>query len=84
MLREKIAEASRFEREHLVKRELGVDAVIAKAARSANEKMALIERRNTALEAENQVLKARVEFSSEVAKPSEARRSSGVLDSDIL
>lgn len=84
VLREKIAEASRFEREDLLKKERGVDALIAKAARSANEKLAVIERRNAALEAENQVLKARVEFSSEVAKPSEARRSSGVLDSDIL
>ena len=47
-------------------------------------KVAQLKSERSKLAAENQVLKATVAFSTEVARPSESVKTGGLLDQDIL
>jgi len=83
---EKRVEARTGERrKRLDKMSEDIDAVIASKTKKLSDEVALLKSERAAIMAENQVLKATVEFSIEVARPSESvKTSSGVLDQDIL
>ncbi len=72
-------------RKRLDKMSEEIDAVIASKTKKLADEVALLKSERAQVLAENQVLKATVEFSTEVVRPSEAVKSGrGVLDQDIL
>jgi len=72
-------------RKRLDKMSEDIDAVIVAKTKKLADEIALLKSERAAIMAENQVLKATVEFSTEVARPSETGKSGGgVLDQDIL
>ena len=72
-------------RRRLDKMSEDIDAVIASKTKKLADEVAQLKAERSHLVAENQVLKATVEFSTEVARPSETLKTSrGVLDQDIL
>lgn len=83
---EKRVEARTGERrKRLDKMSEDIDAVIASKTKKLVDEVAQLKSERSAIMAENQVLKATVEFSTEVVRPSESVKTSrGVLDQDIL
>ena len=72
-------------RKRLDKMSEDIDSVIALKTKKLVDEVALLKSEWAAIMAQNQVLKATVEFSTEVARPSESVKTSrGVLDQDIL
>ena len=61
-----------------------IDAVIAAKTKKLVDEVAQLKAERSHLVGENQVLKATVEFSTEVVRPSETVKTGGVLDQDIL
>lgn len=77
-------ERTKRERERVQEKERNVNEIIARGLNDAKDRVAKAEREKAAVMEENQVLKAKVEFSKDVPKPPEVQKSSGVLDKDIL
>ena len=71
-------------RKRLDKMSEDIDAVIASKTKKLVDEVAVLKSERAAIMTENQVLKATVEFSTEVVRPSETMKTSGVLDQDIL
>lgn len=71
-------------RKRLDKMSEDIDAVIASKTKKLVDEVAQLKSERSQLLSENQVLKATVEFSTEVARPSETVKTGGVLDQDIL
>ncbi len=80
MARERI----RLERERVSEKERALNEIIADRLKEMRERIVRLESDKAATVAENQVLKAKVEFARDVPRPSEAAVSSGLLDKDIL
>ena len=71
-------------RKRLEKMAEDIDAVIAAKTKKLSDEVAQLKSERSQLVSENQVLKATVEFSTEVVRPSESVKTRGVLDQDIL
>lgn len=71
-------------RERVDKKERELDETLARGLKTAQEKVAAAERARAAIAAENQILRAKVEFTTDAPKGSETKKTGGVLDSDIL
>jgi hypothetical protein len=84
VIKGKVLEGTKRERERVLEKERGVNEIIAKGLQEMSEKVARIERERSAIVAENRLLKAKVEFSPDVPKPPETVKTGGILDSDIL
>jgi len=82
---EAIADArTKTKREILENRTEKLDAIIESHTSQLKAKISDLERNRTAIVAENQILKAKLEFSPDIPKPPGAQKSNGVLDRDIL
>jgi hypothetical protein len=82
---EKRVEARTGERRRrLDKMSEDIDAVIASKTKKLVDEVAQLKSERAAIMAQNQVLKATVEFSTEIVRPSETVKTRGVLDQDIL
>lgn len=82
---EKRVEARTGERrKRLDKMSEDIDAVIASKTKKLVDEVAQLKSERAAILTENQVLKATVEFSTEVVRPSESVKTGGLLDQDIL
>lgn len=79
-----VNERSSHKRKILQDKSDNLDQIIAKSTEDFKNKIAELEGVKSALLDENQRLKATVEFSTEIVRPSETPRTGGVLDSDIL
>lgn len=79
-----VEERTGYKRKRLDEKEEKLDVIIANSVADLKTKVANLEKDRTTLLAENRELKARLEFSVDIPRPSEAKKSSGVLDSDIL
>ena len=84
VITETVTERMKYERERLVEKERGINEAIALGIQKMEEKVLRIERERTVIAAENQVLRAKVEFSPDIPRPPESIKTGGVLDKDIL
>ena len=71
-------------RRRLDKMSEDIDGVIASKTKKLVDEVENLKSERAHLLTENQVLKARCEFSTEVARPSETVKTGGVLDRDSL
>ena len=79
-----VNERARYEKDILNNKSKNLDRVIEDRTYHLTKEVSTLRSELAAYRAENQVLKARLEFSSEVVRPSESVGSSGLLDADIL
>lgn len=84
VITETVTERMKYERERLVEKERGINEAIALGIQKMEEKVLRIERERASIAAENQVLRAKVEFSPDIPRPPESIKTGGVLDKDIL
>lgn len=79
-----ISERTKYEKDRLREKSAQIDQIIQDKTYALTKEVGDLRAGLAAVKAENQVLKARLEFSSEVVRPSETVGTSGVLDADIL
>lgn len=84
IIRETVTERLGSERERLVEKEQRINEAIALGIQKMEEKVLKIERERAAIAAENQLLRAKVEFSPDIPRPPESIKTGGLLDKDIL
>mgnify|MGYP000449811687 CR=1 FL=1 len=80
----KISERTKYEKDNLREKSAQVDQIIKDKTYQLTKEVGELRADLAAVKAENQVLKARLEFSPEVVRSSESVGVSGVLDADIL
>ncbi len=84
IIKKMVLEGTKRERERVLEKEKNVNQVVAAGLAEMSGRVAKLERERAAILSENQILKAKVEFSPDVPKPPETAKTGGVLDSDIL
>jgi hypothetical protein len=78
------AERTAALRKRVGDKETNLNQIIAERLKDIREHVKEVEAEREKALAENQLLKAKVEFSSKVPRPPEAQKSGGLLDKDIL
>ena len=81
---QKVNERTKATRERLSDKERDLSQIIASRTANLTNQISDLDQRLSIMTAENRILKAKVEFSSDILRPPEAQKTNGVLDQELF